>query len=200
MKQKIYLLTWTILIPVLAWLAYFGSHFFSGTFCSAVLSLFLIGSVLAAVYHSEIIAYRVGEPFGTLLLAFAITVIEVALIISIMLGAKGLETITLARDTVYAAVMIILTGIIGGCIIVGSVKELYASGREYGTYYADVHQYLRTYFTELYHKPQWRGIYFPSAAVCFADQPFVILGIHHDADHQAPQLFYFTGKQVSSIF
>lgn len=63
-----------------------------------------------------------GEPFGTLLLAFAITVIEVALIISIMLGAKGLETITLARDTVYAAIMIILTGIIGSCIIVGSVK------------------------------------------------------------------------------
>ncbi|WP_027388713.1 calcium:proton antiporter [Chryseobacterium gregarium] len=122
MKKKIYLLIWTILIPVLAWLAYFGSHFFSGTFYSAVLSLFLIGSVLAAVYHSEVIAFRVGEPFGTLLLAFAITVIEVALIISIMLGAKGLETITLARDTVYAAVMIILTGIIGGCIIIGSVK------------------------------------------------------------------------------
>ncbi len=122
MKKKIYLLIWTILIPVLAWLAYFGSHFFSGTFYSVILSLFLIGSVLAAVYHSEVIAFRVGEPFGTLLLAFAITVIEVALIISIMLGAKGLETITLARDTVYAAVMIILTGIIGGCIIIGSVK------------------------------------------------------------------------------
>lgn len=122
MKKKIYLLTWTILIPVIAWLAYFGSHFFSGTIYSVILSLFLIGSVLAAVYHSEVIAFRVGEPFGTLLLAFAITLIEVALIISIMLGAKGLETITLARDTVYAAVMIILTGIIGGCIIIGSVK------------------------------------------------------------------------------
>ena len=122
MKKKIYLLVWTILIPLLAWLAYFGNYYFSGTFYSAVLALFLIGSVLAAVHHSEVIAYKVGEPFGTLLLAFAITVIEVALIISIMLGAKGLETITLARDTVYAAVMIILTGIIGSCIIVGSLK------------------------------------------------------------------------------
>lgn len=77
---------------------------------------------MAAVYHSEIIAYRVGEPYGTLLLAFAITVIEVSLIISIMLSAKGLETISLARDTVFAAVMIILTGIIGICIVVGSLR------------------------------------------------------------------------------
>lgn len=122
MNKKIYLLVWTIMIPVLSWVAYLGNHYFSGTFYSMLLSLFLVGSVLAAVHHSEVIAYRVGEPFGTLLLAFAITVIEVALIISIMLGAKGLETITLARDTVYAAIMIILTGIIGSCIIVGSVK------------------------------------------------------------------------------
>lgn len=122
MNKKIYLLVWTIMIPVLSWVAYLGNHYFSGTFYSMLLSLFLVGSVLAAVHHSEVIAYRVGEPFGTLLLAFAITVIEVALIISIMLGAKGLETSTLARDTVYAAIMIILTGIIGSCIIVGSVK------------------------------------------------------------------------------
>ncbi|MGV0919186.1 calcium:proton antiporter [Empedobacter falsenii] len=122
MKKKIYLLVWTILIPIFGWLTYFGHYYFSGTFYSLTLSFLLIGSVLAAVHHSEVIAYRVGEPFGTLLLAFAITVIEVALIISIMLGAKGLETITLARDTVYAAVMIIITGIIGGCLIIGSVK------------------------------------------------------------------------------
>lgn len=110
------------MIPLLAWIAYFGNHFFSGTTYSVILTIFLIGSVLAAVHHSEVIAYRLGEPFGTLLLAFAITIIEVALIISIMLGAKGLETITLARDTVFAAVMIIITGIIGICIIVGSIK------------------------------------------------------------------------------
>lgn len=121
MKKKIYLVGWTILIPVLAWLAYFAHYTMTGHLYSILLSFFLIGSVLAAVYHSETIAYRVGEPYGTLLLAFAITVIEVSLIISIMLSAKGLETISLARDTVFAAVMIILTGIIGICIIVGSI-------------------------------------------------------------------------------
>jgi Ca2+:H+ antiporter len=93
-----------------------------GHLYSLTLTFFLIVAILAAVYHSEIIAYRVGEPYGTLLLAFAITVIEVSLIISVMLSAKGLETIRLARDTVFAAVMIILTGIIGTCIIVGSIR------------------------------------------------------------------------------
>ncbi len=122
MKKKIYLLGWTIIVPILAWIAYLLHYSLAGHLYSLILTFFLIGAVLAAVYHSEIIAYRVGEPYGTLLLAFAITVIEVSLIISIMLSAKGLETISLARDTVFAAVMIILTGIIGICIVVGSIR------------------------------------------------------------------------------
>lgn len=122
MKKKIYLLGWTIIVPILAWVAYLLHYSLMGHLYSLLLTFFLIGSVLAAVYHSEIIAYRVGEPYGTLLLAFAITVIEVSLIISIMLSSKGLETISLARDTVFAAVMIILTGIIGICIVVGSIR------------------------------------------------------------------------------
>lgn len=122
MKKKIYLLGWTIIVPILAWIAYLLHYSLTGHLYSLVLTFFLVGAVLAAVYHSEIIAYRVGEPYGTLLLAFAITVIEVSLIISIMLSAKGLETINLARDTVFAAVMIILTGIIGICIVVGSIR------------------------------------------------------------------------------
>ncbi|WP_426478181.1 calcium:proton antiporter [Chryseobacterium sp. CBSDS_008] len=122
MNIKKYLGMWTFLVPVLAWLFYAGNSVFSSAYYSVILALFLMGSVLAAVYHSEAIAHRLGEPFGTLLLAFAITVIEVGLIISIMMGAKGLETITLARDTVFAAVMIILTGIIGGCIVIGSLR------------------------------------------------------------------------------
>nr|WP_317043398.1 ionic transporter y4hA [Chryseobacterium arachidis] len=120
--KKKYLSGWTVLIPVLAWIFYFASAVFSSGFYSLILSVLLLGSVLAAVYHSEVIAHRLGEPFGTLLLAFAITVIEVGLIISIMMGAEGLETVTLARDTVFAAVMIILTGIIGICIVIGSVR------------------------------------------------------------------------------
>lgn len=122
MNNKIHLLSWTIIVPLMAWVAYLAHYYVGGHWYSLLLTVFLVGSVLAAVYHSEIIAYRLGEPYGTLLLAFAITVIEVSLIISIMLSSKGLETISLARDTVFAAVMIILTGIIGICIIVGSIR------------------------------------------------------------------------------
>lgn len=122
MNIKKYLGMWAFSVPILAWLSYMGSFVFSSGYYSVLLAFFLMGSILAAVYHSEVIAHRLGEPFGTLLLAFAITVIEVGLIISIMMGAKGLETVTLARDTVFAAVMIILTGIIGSCIVIGSLR------------------------------------------------------------------------------
>jgi Ca2+:H+ antiporter len=87
-----------------------------------LLTFLLIGSVLAAVHHAEVVAHRVGEPFGTLLLALAITVIEVALIVSLMLTDNGETTIALARDTVLAAVMIILTGIIGICLLMGGAR------------------------------------------------------------------------------
>jgi len=66
----------------------------------------LIGSVITAVHHAEVIAHRVGEPFGTLVLALAVTVIEVSLIVSMMLSSGGASS-TLARDTVFATVMII---------------------------------------------------------------------------------------------
>jgi Ca2+:H+ antiporter len=76
---------------------------------------------MAAVHHAEVIAHRVGEPFGTLVLAIAVTIIEVSLIVSLML-AGGSDTSTLARDTVFAAVMIILTGMIGLCLLVGGAR------------------------------------------------------------------------------
>jgi Ca2+:H+ antiporter len=81
----------------------------------------LIACVLAAVHHAEVVAHRVGEPFGTLVLAVAITVIEVGLIVSLML-AGGPATAALARDTVFAAVMIILNGIVGVCLLVGGTR------------------------------------------------------------------------------
>jgi Ca2+:H+ antiporter len=65
----------------------------------------LAGSVLAAVHHAEVVAHRVGEPFGSLILAVAVTVIEVGLIITLMVSG-GAKTESLARDTVFAAVMI----------------------------------------------------------------------------------------------
>jgi len=121
MLKKLPLPLWTIALPVLAWIAYFSPISGLGTFYIIILTTLLIGSVLAAVHHAEVVAHKVGEPYGTLLLALAITTIEVALIVSLMLTG-GPETTALARDTVVAAVMIILTGMIGICLLVGGVK------------------------------------------------------------------------------
>jgi Ca2+:H+ antiporter len=82
----------------------------------------LMGSVIAAVHHAEVVAHRVGEPYGTLVLAVAVTVIEVALIVSVML-AGGPEKSGLARDTIFAAVMIIVNGVVGVCILFGALAH-----------------------------------------------------------------------------
>lgn len=88
----------------------------------ALAAVLLAGSVFAAVHHAEIIALKVGEPFGSIVLAISITVIEVALILSILLGASAGSEF-LARDTVFATVMIVLNGIIGLCLVVGGVRH-----------------------------------------------------------------------------
>jgi Ca2+:H+ antiporter len=82
----------------------------------------LVACVLAAVHHAEVVAHRVGEPFGTLVLALAVTVIEVALIVSMML-ASGDAAAALARDTIFAAIMIILNGMVGLCLLVGGSRH-----------------------------------------------------------------------------
>lgn len=88
----------------------------------ALVGATLIAAVLVAVFHAEVVAHRVGEPFGTLILALAVTIIEVSLIVSMMLsGGEGAST--LARDTVYAAVMIVCNGIVGTCLLTGTVKH-----------------------------------------------------------------------------
>ena len=85
-------------------------------------ALALVGAVIAAVHHAEVIAHRVGEPFGTLVLALAVTVIEVALIVSMML-AGGPDKATLPRDTIFATLMIICNGVVGLCLVVGSLRH-----------------------------------------------------------------------------
>src|SRR5271170_7218336 len=82
----------------------------------------LIATVFAAVYHAEVVAHRVGEPFGTLVLALAVTIIEVALIVSMMITG-GAEKSGLARDTVFSAVMIVCNGIVGLCLLVGGIRH-----------------------------------------------------------------------------
>ena len=89
-------------------------------FASLVVASLLLGAtVFSAVHHAEVIALRVGEPLGAIVLALSVTLIEVALIVSILFSdAPGHEEI--ARDTVFSAVMIVLNGIIGFCLVVGA--------------------------------------------------------------------------------
>jgi len=91
-----------------------------GLLFAAVLLAILFGTVFAAVHHSEVIAERIGEPYGTLLLTLAVTIIEVALIATIMLGDKPVPA--LARDTVFAVVMIVCNGLVGLCIFIGGLR------------------------------------------------------------------------------
>jgi Ca2+:H+ antiporter len=93
--------------------------------------LVLFATVFAAVHHAEVIALRVGEPFGTLVLALAVTLIESSLIVSLMLSA-GDDAATLARDTVFATVMIVCNGVLGLCLLAGSVRHHVVSFRPEG--------------------------------------------------------------------
>ncbi len=97
-----------------------------------VVVLALFASVFAAVHHAEVIALRVGEPFGTLVLALAVTVIEASLIVALML-AGGEATSELARDTVFATVMIICNGVVGLCLLLGTLRHRVLEFRVEGT-------------------------------------------------------------------
>ncbi|WP_439605535.1 calcium:proton antiporter [Hydrogenophaga sp.] len=117
------MLQWATLVPIAA-AAVLGAAFLltPGVGLITVCALALVGAVIAAVHHAEVVAHRVGEPFGTLVLAVAITVIEVALIISLML-AGGDDKAMLPRDTIFSAVMIICTGVVGVCLLVGGLHH-----------------------------------------------------------------------------
>jgi Ca2+:H+ antiporter len=94
----------------------------AGPLVTVLVAAALIVAVLAAVHHAEVVAHRVGEPFGTLVLAIAVTVIEVSLILSMMLSG-GTQAATLPRDTIFAAVMIICNGVVGLCLLVGALRH-----------------------------------------------------------------------------
>src|SRR5690606_33990814 len=114
-------LQWYIVFPLIAALFYLGGFLSDSVTSNIIAAVLLFATVLAAVHHAEVVAHRVGEPYGTIILAICITVLEVGLIISFMLsGSEG--ALTYARDTVFAAVMLILNGILGICIWVGSRK------------------------------------------------------------------------------
>jgi len=126
-------LRWTIAGPVLALAllaATWGSH--PPTVVLVIVGVFLAASVLGAVHHAEVIAHRVGEPFGSLVLAVAVTVIEVGLIVTLMVGDSA-GNATLARDTVFAAAMITCNGIIGASVLVAAIRGHVATFNAEGT-------------------------------------------------------------------
>ena len=124
---------WSIAIPLLAvltlaltWGAPMGLGL--GTLLTAALFL----AVICAIHHAEVVAHRVGEPYGTLVLAVAVTIIEVSLIVALML-AGGESANTLARDTVFSAVMIVCNGVVGLCLVVGGLRHGVLAFRVEGT-------------------------------------------------------------------
>ncbi|MFD9030286.1 calcium:proton antiporter [Streptomyces sp. NPDC059567] len=114
---------WTTWGPVVAAVA-LGFAWGRGLpgFVVGIVAACLFAAVLAAVHHAEVVAHRVGEPFGSLVLAVAVTVIEVGLIVTLMAGG-GEKTSTYARDTVFAAVMITCNGIVGLSLLVGALRN-----------------------------------------------------------------------------
>lgn len=132
MKLKFPFPLWTVIIPLVSWILYLGKSEAPGVFYLILMSISLMAVVMSAVHHAEVVAHKVGEPFGTLVLAVAITIIEVSLIVSLML-ASGEDESTLARDTVFSAIMIILTGIIGLCLLAGSLRYKEQEFVTYGT-------------------------------------------------------------------
>ncbi|MBC6469321.1 calcium:proton antiporter [Actinomadura alba] len=124
---------WMIVVPAIAVVALaltWGRHLLG--FVVMIVAVLLAGAILAAVHHAEVVAHRVGEPFGSLILAVAVTVIEVALIVTLMVSG-GPKTASLARDTVFAAVMITCNGIVGLCLLVGALRRRVAVFNAEGT-------------------------------------------------------------------
>jgi len=123
---------WTLAVPLLGSAVAVAAWFGLGSGWGALLlAATLVAGVLAAVHHAEVVAHRVGEPYGTLVLAIAITVIELALIVSLMLSGGPAAT-GLARDTVFATIMLILNGMVGLCLLVGGSRFGEQSFAQYG--------------------------------------------------------------------
>ncbi|MCF6376481.1 ionic transporter y4hA [Nocardioides KLBMP 9356] len=126
--------SWTTVAPLLAVVALVPAWFAhpEGALVLGALAVLLVAAVLAAVHHAEVVAHRVGEPYGSLVLAVAVTIIEVGLIVTLMVTADK-DASGLARDTVFAAVMITVNGIVGISLLVGALKHHLAVFNPEGT-------------------------------------------------------------------
>ncbi|MCL2779751.1 MAG: hypothetical protein FWD73_17300 [Polyangiaceae bacterium] len=112
---------WNLIIPAVVLVLALALKGSTSVLAGVLLGAALLGGVLTAVHHAEVIAARVGEPFGAVILALAVTVIELGLLVSVMLG-KHPEP-TLVRDTIHAVVVLVLHGLAGLCIVVGAIKH-----------------------------------------------------------------------------
>ena len=126
---------WSIAAPILAGALCVALQGEPGLVAVAALVVALVAAVLAAVHHAEVLALRLGEPYGAVLLTLAVTVIELGLLVSIMLGKQPEPT--LVRDTIHATVILVLHGIAGLCIVLGGLRY-----REQGFRTEGVHAYL----------------------------------------------------------
>jgi Ca2+:H+ antiporter len=124
---------WSVALPLVAVLTLALSWGIAlGVALGLLLAAMLFAAVVSAIHHAEVVAHRVGEPYGTLVLAVAVTIIEVALIVALMLaGGQGANA--LARDTVFAAVMIVCNGVVGLCLVVGALRHGVVAFRVEGT-------------------------------------------------------------------
>ena len=114
---------WTWLVPLLSLALLVATIVMGvGPWLALLCGVGLVGAVIVAVHHAEVVAHRVGEPFGTLVLALAVTAIETALILSMML-AGGDDMAVLPRDTIYAAVMIVCNGVVGISLLLGGLAH-----------------------------------------------------------------------------
>jgi Ca2+:H+ antiporter len=123
-------IAFVILAPFIGFNAGVQPPSLSSLILSGAMVVIMLGAVFAAVHHADVIAHRIGEPFGTLVLTLAVTIIEVALIESIVLTPGSSPA--LARDTVFAVIMIVCNGLVGLCVLWGGLRhheqEFQASG------------------------------------------------------------------------
>ena len=115
------LIQWSYLVPAFAILYYFFAPSGQSALYDLIAVAVLIAGILAAVHHAEVVAHKVGEPYGSIILALAVTILEASIIVSLMLN-EGPGADTYARDTLLAAVMLILNGILGISMLVGALK------------------------------------------------------------------------------
>ena len=114
---------WSWLLPLIACLLLTAGMLVTvGPLLALACAAGLIGAVIAAVHHAEVVAHRLGEPFGTLVLTASITIIEVALIVTLMLGG-GADKAALPRDTIFSAIMITCNAVVGLCLVIGGLRH-----------------------------------------------------------------------------